>query len=29
LNNPIPEAQRVYVGELVSNFRKFVASHLE
>jgi hypothetical protein len=29
LNNPIPEAQRTYVGELVTNFRKFVASHLE
>ena len=29
MNTPIPEAQRIYVSELLAKFRKFVDSHLE
>lgn len=29
LNTAIPEAQKIYVSELISNFRKFAVSHLE
>ena len=29
LNTPMPDAQKIYVGNLLSDFRKFVVSHLE